>query len=59
MGSRDMALRSDGSPVHAGIDLLTKLAFWYSMWFPRTRGDRPTYLSGPLAVDEVPPYTRG
>ena len=46
-GDRPVVLRfesdspSEGSPVHAGIDLYTKAVNIKEMRFPRTRGDRP------------------
>ena len=45
-----------GSPAHAGIDLEYRGSHG-SYWFPRTRGDRPSWFRRHSLT--VPPHTRG
>ena len=49
----------DGSPAHAGIDLLQADYIIAGKRFPRTRGDRPPFLAAEGLLATVPPHTRG
>ena len=48
-----------GSPAHAGIDLEEADGNDANVWFPRTRGDRPSDALGTESPTAVPPHTRG
>ena len=48
-----------GSPAHAGIDPNAITPPGRNLWFPRTRGDRPTSSTSLTGVRQVPPHTRG
>ena len=49
----------EGSPAHAGIDLLALTLRSVAPWFPRTRGDRPVCECAYGLSYQVPPHTRG
>ena len=48
-----------GSPVHTGIDPLTKTPDINPSWFPRAYGDRPISKRGENDLTRVPPCIRG
>ena len=49
----------DGSPAHAGMDLILPSLYSASVWLPRTRGDGPLTAYTITVATEAPPHTRG
>ena len=54
-----MTTTAPGSPARAGIDLSVSGLMSSWMWFPRTRGDRPKWVTYSGEKARVPPHARG